>query len=70
MDRFRIRALENMLAINSLNSYNQQLTIAMLGKKLRIYLKGAEKRGKSEEVCQLRKRLAELEALSDSSLCC
>jgi len=50
MDRFRIRALEKIIADSSLSHENRQAAIQMLIKKCRIYIKGAEKRGKNQEV--------------------
>jgi len=50
MDRFRIQSLFDLLSKNLLNKEQQQATHEMLIKKIDIYLKGARKRGKSEDV--------------------
>lgn len=48
MDRFRIQALEKIIAQSDLNSENKVAAIRMLLKKARIFQKGALKRGKLE----------------------
>ena len=50
MDRFRIKALEKLIRSNVLNEQQLISTIAMLEKKVLVYNKGAEKRGKFAEV--------------------
>ena len=50
MDRFRIQAIEKILRSNHLNQENRQAAVAMLVKKASIYLLGAKKRGKDQEV--------------------
>jgi len=50
MDRFRIQSLLNLLSKNLLNEEQQQATREMLIKKIDIYLKGARKREKTEDV--------------------
>ena len=45
LDRFRIRALEKILASKTLNLKNEQATREMLITKLGIFISGAEKRG-------------------------
>ncbi|TNF98238.1 MAG: glycosyltransferase family 2 protein [Gammaproteobacteria bacterium] len=70
MDRFRIQSLEKILASDILDQNDTQLTVDMLARKLRIYLKGVEKRGRSAEAESLRSRLHELETLREPSLCC
>lgn len=49
MDRFRIQALKKIIDSNTLPTENQHAAIAMLNKKIDIYVKGALKRGKTEE---------------------
>jgi GT2 family glycosyltransferase len=49
MDRFRISALQKIIAGGQLTADNQQAAIAMLVKKAEIYLNGMIKRGKTEE---------------------
>ncbi len=48
MDRFRIMALEKIIASNNLNKEDYQAATDMLIKKITIFLKGAEKHGKNE----------------------
>ncbi len=50
MDRFRIQALQNILANDDLNEENKILAIAMLLKKCKIMQQGAKKRGKDDDV--------------------
>lgn len=50
MDRFRIQSLVDLLASNLLDDEQQQVTCEMLTYKINIYLKGARKRGKIEDV--------------------
>jgi glycosyltransferase involved in cell wall biosynthesis len=50
MDRFRIRALEKMLSKADLSKENRKATLAMLIKKANIYLQGAQKHNKPNEV--------------------
>ena len=57
MDRFRIRALDKMLASDSLSIEYRLLTLEMLIQKSGIYIKGAEKRGKQDEVDSYHARL-------------
>jgi glycosyltransferase involved in cell wall biosynthesis len=57
MDRFRIRALEKMLASKSLSIEYRLLTLETLIHKSAIYIKGAEKRGKHDEVHNYQARL-------------
>ncbi len=56
MDRFRIKALKNLLATASLTNTQRQLTLNMLEKKTIILLKGAIKhnnRRLSDECCSI-----------------
>ncbi len=57
MDRFRIQAMDNILHSGSLSLINRQLTLDMLIKKTRIYINGAQKRGKSAEVLRYQRQL-------------
>lgn len=50
MDRFRIYALNKILDKNNLTEKQRELTVDMLIKKLRIFLKGARKHKNSEYV--------------------
>ncbi len=50
MDRFRIQALENILAGESLTRSDRAAAVAALREKIDIYLEGARKRGKWSEV--------------------
>jgi len=52
MDRFRIKALEKIIAEPCLSEENRFAAIKMLQKKAKVYLQGAQKRGKSDEVAQ------------------
>ena len=54
MDRFRIQALVNMLESNRLTASQRQATMAMLADKIGIYMNGARKRDRYEDVafCQ------------------
>lgn len=63
MDRFRMIALEKMLASNQLNEDNRRLTLETLLEKLTIYRNGAEKRGKHDAVAQTQQRLDHYAAL-------
>lgn len=67
MDRFRIRAMQGMLHSGSLSMENRRLTLDMLIEKIRIYMNGAQKRGKSDEVScyqrQLKQHISERERL-------
>lgn len=48
MDRYRIQALQNIIAGETLTDENKQKTIAMLLKKCKVFKNGALKRGKTE----------------------
>ena len=50
MDRFRIKALENIIKNNSLNKKYAILAKQILQKKAEIYLKGLKKRNKYKEI--------------------
>jgi glycosyltransferase involved in cell wall biosynthesis len=50
MDRFRIRALENIIEAGVLGPEDRRAAAAMLVEKLDVYLEGARKRNKSEDV--------------------
>ena len=49
LDRYRIKALEKMLASNTLSDEEYLLTYKELSKKCRIYSTGANKRGRLDE---------------------
>lgn len=57
MDRFRILALEKMTQDSRLSPEYLELTLHMLAEKTTIYIKGAEKRNKVEEIQQLNHKL-------------
>lgn len=50
MDRYRIQALQNIIAGGTLNNENKQQAIAMLLKKCQVFKNGALKRGKIDRV--------------------
>jgi len=50
MDRFRIKALVNLLAGNFLTTEQTSLVVAQLQKKISIYLNGAIKRKKNDDI--------------------
>ncbi|MCH8010873.1 MAG: glycosyltransferase family 2 protein [Candidatus Marinimicrobia bacterium] len=50
MDRFRIQALEKILSSDKLGGDDRLATEQMLADKIQIYIQGAKKRGKLEEV--------------------
>lgn len=50
MDQYRIKALQKIIAENTLNDENKKQAINMLLKKSKIFQKGALKRGKTESV--------------------
>jgi glycosyltransferase involved in cell wall biosynthesis len=53
-DRFRIQALEKIISNPQLTPACTRAALEMIYAKLKIYLQGAEKRGKSEEVERIR----------------
>ena len=55
MDRFRVRALEKILASNVLSERNRSAAEAMLIEKAAILANGAEKRGRSDLVAAYRR---------------
>ena len=57
MDRFRILALEKMTQDSTLSPEYLELTLHMLAEKTAIYIKGAEKRNKVDEIQQLNRKL-------------
>ncbi len=61
MDLFRISALQKIIADSSLSIENRNIAFQELKRKCEIYIKGAEKRGKFEEVDKYKKMLLELE---------
>lgn len=50
MDRFRIQALQKIIADPNLQPQNRQAAVAMLIKKIKIFLQGAKKRDKQHEI--------------------
>ena len=56
LDRFRIRALEKILAEGSLSKENRDAAGAMLMEKIEIYLAGARKRGKTGVVAEYERK--------------
>jgi glycosyltransferase involved in cell wall biosynthesis len=56
LDRFRIQALEKIIANPQLAPAQKQAALDMIIYKLKIYLQGAQKRGKAEEIETLRKK--------------
>jgi len=63
MDRFRIQALEKIIAQPYLSMENKQSAIKMLVKKAKIFINGALKRGKTESVEQYQQLLDKYMAL-------
>jgi glycosyltransferase involved in cell wall biosynthesis len=61
MDRYRIRALEKILAEGILSPKDQLLTKETLIRKLRILIAGARKRGNQDVVAKYEPRLSEWE---------
>jgi glycosyltransferase involved in cell wall biosynthesis len=58
LDRFRIRALEKIITDPELTPVYKHAAEKMLITKLKIYLQGAEKRGKSDEIKRVKTKLA------------
>lgn len=56
MDRFRIRAIERVLQNEALAEEDRRAAVQVLLDKMKIYIAGAEKRGRSEEVRSYRRR--------------
>lgn len=50
MDRFRIQSLHRLLSEQKLEKIDREAAIKMLIKKIKVYIKGAEKRHKTDEV--------------------
>jgi hypothetical protein len=57
MDRFRIQALEKIIQSGKINSDDLKATIEMLLRKTDIYIQGAEKRKKWDEVEKYREKM-------------
>lgn len=57
MDRFRIASIINLLVKNELDTDNRQAACEVLVAKLRIYINGAQKRSKKQEVQHYQKLL-------------
>lgn len=58
MDRFRIRALEKIFHANALSNNERHATLEVLLEKIRIYLVGAQKRQRWQEVAAYEKKQA------------
>jgi glycosyltransferase involved in cell wall biosynthesis len=58
MDRFRIQAIEKVLASGDLSQHDRKAAEAMLARKIDIFAKGARKRGRAEEARAYESRLA------------
>lgn len=58
MDQFRIRALENILRADTLSDSERRATLRVLLEKIRIYLVGAQKRQRWQEVDEYEKKRA------------
>ncbi|MCP4490811.1 MAG: glycosyltransferase family 2 protein [Gammaproteobacteria bacterium] len=58
MDRFRIRALRNLLVTSALSEDNRQAAQTMLAQKLKILLKGAQKHGNQQVIDEFQPLLA------------
>jgi len=63
MDRFRIQALMDILKEQVLNEEDKNATKIVLSKKIEVYMKGARKREKNEELQHYQNLLNELGAL-------
>ena len=59
LDRYRIEALERIVAAGVLNDGDRQAALRVLAEKLTVYAAGAEKRGRETEAQRLRVRRAE-----------
>ena len=57
LDRFRIRALERLLDSGHLSSSDRRSSVAMLCRKLEIYVEGVKKRGRLQEAAEYEARL-------------
>jgi len=64
MDRFRIDALSNILRENILQTNDVEKTENVLKKKIELYIKGARKRNKIDEVTRYEKLLLDLGLLA------
>lgn len=60
MDRFRIKALEKILSSGVLKEEDHLATERMLSEKIRIYVQGAKKRGKLDEVINYQEKWSAL----------
>lgn len=58
MDRFRIQALEKILEQDVLSAEQKRAAIEMLLEKIRVYVLGAQKRDKEQEVAQYESKAA------------
>lgn len=58
MDRFRIHALEKILRADTLSDSERRATLRVLLEKIRIYLVGAQKRQRWQEVAEYKEKQA------------
>jgi glycosyltransferase involved in cell wall biosynthesis len=69
LDRFRIRALDRLIGEADLSTADQRAAIEELIRKIEIYLGGAIRRGRLEEVAEYERRLAHWRSwLTDEAL--
>ncbi len=64
MDRFRIRALEKILGTGTLSDTERRAALRVLLEKIRIYLVGAQKRQRWQEVAEYRQKQAHYSELA------
>lgn len=67
MDRFRVRALEKLLQGGGLSPHHKAEVLRVLVAKLGIYLQGAQRRDKVEEVRRMGEKLALYTAMADGT---
>ena len=60
MDRFRIKALQKIIASHHLKPADRAAAITILKQKINVYLKGARKRNKFTEISHYEKILADI----------
>jgi glycosyltransferase involved in cell wall biosynthesis len=63
MDRFRIRALEKVVSSGTLSAEDRQAAVRTLLQKIDIYVTGARKRGKMDEVSEYGRKRKRYETL-------
>ena len=66
MDRFRISALEKIIQNPQLSAKNRQIAIRTLLEKIDIYILGARKRGKEEEITAYKKKRNQYRMMLDT----